>query len=179
MLVQGLSAQVTRDTAMQILDEVRKSVRQTRKNTKVDLYETKSAPFFWIVDWFAIEIAAETQDSIGSARPTETHLLEPINVVPAEFPNNPTCVFARLDLSTGSEAPVMDLLEKMMANTRKEPGNFYYNLYRSTLDGSLWMFEAYGDQAALETHRQSSYYQTNVPQIVKHLANPIKVHTLV
>ena len=70
----------------------------------------------------------------------------------------------------------MALLQDMMKNTRREPGNYRYDLYQSRGGGTLWMLEAYVDEAAIQRHRGSDYYQANVPRIVELLAAPIRVH---
>jgi quinol monooxygenase YgiN len=182
MFLRGFSAETTRDEAQALTARLRDVAKRTRKETKVDLYETPTAPSFWIVDWFASnpnEGWAESRELNDEIRHAEGHFLRPLNVVPSEFPANSTCVFARLNCLPGARGEMMELLDSQMTNTRKEPGNVYFNLFESMRDGSLLMFEAYRDQAALDTHRQSSYYRTNVPKIVERLARPIRVHTLV
>lgn len=161
---------------------MRENARSAVNEGRIDLYETPTAPSFWIVDWFARDPNdgwVEPRDLNDRILNAEGHFLRPLNVVPAEFPTNPTCVFARLNCKRDTREEVMKLLDSQMANTRKEPGNFYFNLFESMRDGSLLMFEAYRDQAALDTHRQSSYYRSNVPRIVELLERPIRVHTLV
>jgi quinol monooxygenase YgiN len=181
MLLRGLS-NTTREEAVTLTERVRNAVRRVRADAKIDLYQTQTEPSFWIVDWSADnpnEGWSQPRELDDKIRDAEGHFLRPLDVVPSEFPANPTCVFARLDCPTSARAEVMKLLDSQMTNTRQEPGNFYFNLFESMRDGSLLMFEAYRDQAALDTHRQSGYYRANVPKIVELLARPISVHTLV
>ena len=157
--------------------------------TPLALYECTSFPVSWLIDGDSDadqdQRAREYRAGLcargaGSGRPpTRVVTLRPLDVAGGKRNDCSTSVLAVLVPAPGALKPVRALLDKMMEHTRREAGNHYYNLYDSSEDGSLWMFEAYADAAALQAHRASSYYQTYVPQIAGQLSGAIRVHTLV
>ena len=92
-----------------------------------------------------------------------------------------TTLFVQFLPAAGREHQVEEVLQRMVVNTRKEPGNLLYDLYRSTsaegrLQYNLW--EKYVDEAAIELHRKSDYFQQFHIDIVPLLAAPISLTTL-
>ncbi len=70
-------------------------------------------------------------------------------------------------------------LDKMVAATRAEPGNLRYDLFEP-VDGQpgFYLYEAYRDAAALETHRNSPHYQDYRRRVGDWLAGPTAVTVL-
>jgi len=60
----------------------------------------------------------------------------------------------------------LSLAQIMVENTRKEAGCLYYDFVQDKADESLYYFvEKYVDQAAVDAHNNSSYFQTYIPRI--------------
>lgn len=77
----------------------------------------------------------------------------------------------------GSEAATLEVLKRMLAPSRAEPGNERYELCVSDLDGSprVHLIERYEDEAALEAHRGTAHYETYRAAIAQLLTAPIDV----
>jgi quinol monooxygenase YgiN len=188
IIINISSADADTLAAMRVLQEARKCTGLLA-NSPLHLYKSVSEGSFWIADpapdmqqkslAAVYRQALLNEPSLGPAHTATIQELEPRNVKATDAPEGSTAVFAVLNPATGLRDTTLDLLAKMMGHTRGEPGNFYYNLYESGEDGSLWMFEAYRNDAALQAHRASSYYQTYVPQIAQQLSGPIRVHTAI
>lgn len=90
--------------------------------------------------------------------------------------STPAVVFASFTPLEGKEDEALAVLEAMVVETRNEPGNQVYNLFRA--DGettSFHIFERYRDQEALEAHRASDHYKNYRATIPDLLAEPIGV----
>jgi quinol monooxygenase YgiN len=172
-----------------VLQKLLATKRLSCRQTAFELYDCTTVPVSWLIDrddeadqarrasLYRGRLLAGSAESAGAPPPRVVTLL-PRNVVAAKRNDGSTAVFAVLNPAPGSRDLVCTLLDRMMEQTREEAGNHYYNLYESAEDGSLWMFEAYADAAALQAHRASPYYQAHVPQIAKQLSGPIRVHML-
>ena len=70
----------------------------------------------------------------------------------------------------------------MVDPTRSEEGNEIYNFYEEKSDDgkniSFHLFEVYKDPAALDFHRNTSYYKNYRSKIAELLHRPIKVKVL-
>ena len=65
-----------------------------------------------------------------------------------------------------NEAEFLQLAEKMVEETRKEPGCIYYDFVRDTNEKGVYYFvEKYVDQAAVEAHNNSEYFLTYIPRM--------------
>ena len=77
---------------------------------------------------------------------------------------------------------VKETILTMVDPTRSEEGNEIYNFYEvKNNDGkniSFHLFEVYKDTAALEFHRNTSYYKNYRSKIVDLLDRPIEVKIL-
>ena len=93
----------------------------------------------------------------------------------------PVLVFATFRPAEGREATLLEVLEPMLSNTRLEPGNEVYDLYRSEGEGGAavyHLFERYTDQDALQAHRDSEYYKAYRARLGDVLASPVEVLVL-
>ena len=67
------------------------------------------------------------------------------------------------------EGKIQDFLEiakKIAEETRKETGCRFYRLAKDEKEANIYYFiEAYENEAALEAHRNSAYFQTYVPML--------------
>lgn len=89
---------------------------------------------------------------------------------------SPVLVLATFRPAEGKEQALLDTLAPMLVNTRLEPGNEVYDLYRS--EGALHLFERYTDAAALQAHREADYYLAYRAALGDLLASPVEVAVL-
>ncbi|MEO1049712.1 MAG: putative quinol monooxygenase [Bacteroidota bacterium] len=55
---------------------------------------------------------------------------------------------------------VLSIIDEMGKETRNEPGNTLYHVHQSTEDPQqIYLYEAYLDEEAVESHKQSYHYQ--------------------
>ena len=77
---------------------------------------------------------------------------------------------------------VKETILTMVDSTRSEEGNEIYNFYEIKNDDvkniSFHLFEVYKDTAALDFHRNTSYYKNYRSKIVDLLDRPIEVKVL-
>ena len=77
---------------------------------------------------------------------------------------------------------VKEIILTMVDPTRSEEGNEIYNFYEVKNDDgkniSFHLFEVYKDTAALDFHRNTSYYKNYRSKIVDLLDRPIEVKIL-
>ena len=77
---------------------------------------------------------------------------------------------------------VKETILSMVDPTRSEEGNEIYNFYEEKSDDdkniSFHLFEVYKDPAALDFHRNTSYYKNYRSKIVDLLDRPIEVKVL-
>ncbi|HVP53920.1 MAG TPA: putative quinol monooxygenase [Candidatus Eisenbacteria bacterium] len=60
----------------------------------------------------------------------------------------------------GKEAEVAEIFRKLEAASRQEPGCLMYLVHRHRTDPArFFIYEQYGNDAALEAHRQSQHFQ--------------------
>tara|TARA_B100000287_G_scaffold165843_1_gene156399 strand:- start:4788 stop:5096 length:309 start_codon:yes stop_codon:yes gene_type:complete len=74
---------------------------------------------------------------------------------------------------------VKEIILSMIKPTREEKGNEVYNFYEEKNDdkkrSSFHLFEIYKDSAALDLHRNTSYYKNYRLKIAELLEKPIEV----
>ena len=87
-------------------------------------------------------------------------------------------IIASFRPKAGQEAAVESVLQVMVTNTRAEPGNLVYNLYRDQDGTGFTLFEAYTDQDAVDLHRAAGYFKHYRATITDLLAEPIAVKSL-
>lgn len=69
-------------------------------------------------------------------------------------------VVATMKVKAGSEAQFEELISKLVAQTRQEPGTRRYQLFRSVEEPSTYlMYEQYEDKAAFESHSSSDHFK--------------------
>ena len=77
---------------------------------------------------------------------------------------------------------VKETIQDMVDPTRSEEGNEMYNFYEVKNDDSknitFHLFEVYKDPAALDFHRNTSYYKNYRSKIADLLDRPIEVKVL-
>ena len=62
----------------------------------------------------------------------------------------------KISAKPGKGADMAELLEEMVIEGRKEPGVLAYDPYRSVeLPDTIFMYEVYQDQSALDEHRKN------------------------
>ena len=70
------------------------------------------------------------------------------------------CVDVMYTIRAGHEDEAVDDLQKLAAETRKEPGNLMYLIHRSLEDPRKFLiYEQYRSQADMETHLAKDYFQ--------------------
>jgi len=87
-------------------------------------------------------------------------------------------IIASFKPKQGQEAAVLQTLRVMVENTRAEPGNLVYDLYRDQIGTGFTLFEAYTSQDAVDTHRAAPYFKNYRATIMGLLAEPIVVKML-
>ncbi len=90
----------------------------------------------------------------------------------------PTIVFASFRPHGGKVDELLEVLDVMVENTRNEPGNHRYDVYRSTDGETVHLFERYADAAALDAHRAAQYYLDYRARLPELLAEPVDVKVL-
>lgn len=85
----------------------------------------------------------------------------------------PVYTFAKWQVAAGQLDTVLKLLAEVAKKSIEEEGNLFYKVHQSNSDANtLILFEGYKDQAAVEQHRNSSYFQQLViGQIIPNLVN--------
>lgn len=74
------------------------------------------------------------------------------------------CLAVTYIIQEGHEGEALDYLRLLTENTRQEPGNIMYVAHRSTENPrQFFIYEQYQDQAALDAHRASLYFQQYGP----------------
>ena len=77
-----------------------------------------------------------------------------------------TKIVAFLAARPGKTEALKALLETMVAQSRQEPGNLRYDLWRDQADpGRFVLDELYADNAAVAAHRQSPYFKDYLARI--------------
>lgn len=73
------------------------------------------------------------------------------------------CVVAGINMQS-----FLSLAEKLVKETRKEPGNISYELVQGAETKNIFAFvERWKDQGTLDTHMNTAHFQTLIPQIEK------------
>lgn len=82
-------------------------------------------------------------------------------------------MFAKWQVKEGQLNAVLELIKQVAEKSREEEGNLFYKIHQSTQDANtLLLYEGYVDEAAVEVHRNSGYFQQLViGQIVPMLEN--------
>ena len=86
-------------------------------------------------------------------------------------------VFASFHPTESSRDDFLALMDMMVENTRREPGNEVYDLYADA-EGGYHLFEIYADQDALQAHRDAEYYKQYRASVVDMLEGGIGVLVL-
>jgi (4S)-4-hydroxy-5-phosphonooxypentane-2,3-dione isomerase len=83
----------------------------------------------------------------------------------------PVYVFAKWQVKNGQLDTVLNLLTTVAKQTLQEKGNLFYKIHQSNSDANtLLLFEGYTDEAAVDDHRNSTYFQELViGQIIPNL----------
>jgi quinol monooxygenase YgiN len=69
-------------------------------------------------------------------------------------------VIARYVIAAGNEDKVLELLPKLAAASRTEPGNLSYDVYRQIDDGrSVVILERYVSRDAFAEHRETPHFK--------------------
>ncbi|QGK74288.1 putative quinol monooxygenase [Flavobacterium sp. SLB02] len=73
---------------------------------------------------------------------------------------NPVHVFATWKVKEGQIENVLNLLKTVHDESVQEKGNLFYTVHQSNSDlNTILLFEGYTSEAAVTTHRNSSYFQ--------------------
>ena len=83
----------------------------------------------------------------------------------------PVYTFAKWQVKEGQLDTVLSLLAAVAKQSIEEKGNLFYKVHQSNADANtLVLFEGYADAAAVEEHRNSTYFQEIVVgQIIPNL----------
>ena len=91
-------------------------------------------------------------------------------------------VFASFYPKKEKSNEVKEIILNMIAPTRAEEGNEIYNFYEVKNDDginiSFHLFEVYKNPAALDFHKNTSYYKNYRSKVVDLLDKPIEVKVL-
>lgn len=69
------------------------------------------------------------------------------------------CLTVRVAVRDGHAEEAVAHLRILREQTRREPGNIVYDVYRSTeVPNVFFLYERYADQAALDAHRASAHF---------------------
>ena len=81
------------------------------------------------------------------------------------------CVFAKWKVKDDALEYVLPLMETLIEESKKEPGNLGYHICQLQSDSnSFYLFERYEDKTALEAHKESQHFKELVLQkIAPHL----------
>ncbi|QSR43592.1 antibiotic biosynthesis monooxygenase [Aeromonas dhakensis] len=83
---------------------------------------------------------------------------------------------AVLKARTGMREQLRRELLKLIAPTRREPGNLDYVLFELQEEpGTFYMREAFVNQAALDSHCQTDYFQAFAAEAEALLAEPLRL----
>jgi quinol monooxygenase YgiN len=75
-------------------------------------------------------------------------------------------VIATMHARKGSETEMLDVLRRLVPETRKEKGCIQYDLHISTEDAASFAFyERWIDRAALDAHLRSAHFAAASPDI--------------
>ncbi|MDR2587699.1 MAG: antibiotic biosynthesis monooxygenase [Coriobacteriales bacterium] len=91
-------------------------------------------------------------------------------------------IYAKFTIKDGSAEEVLAILDELITETRKEPGNISYQLFQSVENPAiLTVFEQWKDQAAIDAHNASAHFNKALPALAPFQAAPpvIEVYTLV
>lgn len=85
----------------------------------------------------------------------------------------PVYTFAKWQVKEGQLDMVLSLLAELAKKSKEEKGNLFYKVHQSNTDANtLILFEGYTDTAAVEEHRNASYFQQLViGEIIPNLVN--------
>ena len=80
--------------------------------------------------------------------------------------STPTKIMAILAAKPGKAEALRALLDGMLVQSRQEPGNLRYDLWRDQADPNRFVLdELYADNAAVAAHRQSPHFQDYLSKI--------------
>jgi quinol monooxygenase YgiN len=78
---------------------------------------------------------------------------------------------------TGREAEAAAVLEKLTAESRKEPGCVMYQVHKHKTDSRrFFIYEQYRDNAALEAHRAAPHFLQHAKKDLPRVADRIEGH---
>ena len=85
----------------------------------------------------------------------------------------PVYVFAKWQVKEGKLDLVLQLLTEVARQSIEEKGNLFYKVHQSNSDvNTLILFEGYTNEAAVNEHRNSAYFQNLViGNIIPNLEN--------
>lgn len=80
--------------------------------------------------------------------------------------STPVKIVAILTARPGQVEELKDLLDGMVAQSRAEPGNLRYDLWRDHADANRFVLdELYVDDAAVAKHRQTPHFENYLSKI--------------
>ncbi len=80
--------------------------------------------------------------------------------------STPVKIVAILTAHSGKIEELKILLDGMVAQSRAEPGNLRYDLWRDRADANRFVLdELYVDDAAVATHRQTPHFENYLSKI--------------
>ncbi|MBV9512023.1 MAG: antibiotic biosynthesis monooxygenase [Caulobacteraceae bacterium] len=86
---------------------------------------------------------------------------------------------ARFRCAPGAEEKVAEMLIRLRGDVRKEPGNLFYDIYRSRADpSSIVVLERYSDREAVRAHAGAAYVQAFGEAVRPLLQGDIEVEIL-
>lgn len=87
-------------------------------------------------------------------------------------------LIAKNTVQKGKQQEFLALAKEMITKTRQEEGCIYYDLVADQNDEQVYFFiEKYQDEQAVAYHRNTTYFQTIVPQLGALRVKPSEVST--
>jgi quinol monooxygenase YgiN len=91
-------------------------------------------------------------------------------------------IYARFTIKDDSADEALAILDELIEETRREPGNISYQLFQNVSDPTvLAVFEQWKDQEAIDAHNASAHFNKALPALKPFQVAPpvIEVYTLV
>ena len=87
-------------------------------------------------------------------------------------------IYAKCIVSGPNVEEFLNVAEKLVEDTRKEPGNISYELVQCREGRNIYAFlERWPDQKTLDLHMASSHFQEAVSRFQRVLTVPIEIST--
>ena len=91
------------------------------------------------------------------------------------MPKNSLFVFARISPKGEHFEDAKNAILNILQKTREEPGCFQFELHENNIEKSLFLYEEWASESALEEHYQKPYTSEVFENYKEWLASPVDV----